>query len=74
MLSSLSLRGTRIDEEVVKNEVKKKLLKYPQDIEKQLLKDKKAKQRLEYDRSDKKIDHEMIICLLIECQWELADS
>lgn len=69
----LELRGSRIDGELVRDEVEEELIKEValcseirdifsrtlSDVEKQLLEDKTAKQRLEYDWSDKKTAHEI---------------
>lgn len=69
----LGLRGSRIDGELVRDEVEEELIKEValcseirdiffrtlNDVEKQLLENKTAKQRLEFDWSDKKTAHEI---------------
>ncbi|XP_057652153.1 tektin-4 [Diorhabda carinulata] len=70
---SLERRTGRMDAELVRDEVEEEVMKEValcaeireifsrtlKDVEKQLLEDKTAKQRLEYDWSDKKVSHEI---------------
>lgn len=69
----LTLRSSRIDGELVRDEVEEELIREVAlcaeirdifnrtlgDVEKQLLEDKTAKQKLEYDWGDKKVAHEI---------------